>query len=214
MAPAELYGLILAGGKSSRMGQEKALLNYHGEAQGHYCLHLLKKCVGSIFLSCRAEQWEDSLFQETFREMPVIFDGCQDRGPMSGLLAAMEEYPSMAWLVMACDMPNVTQELVCKLISQRDAQRLATGFHYREETGNILFEPLFAIYEPTCLSQLQKRAQEQRYSLHAWLEQAYAERQIHSVELYAEEASLLMSLNTPDEASRFLHRDTQGPSVP
>ena len=56
MKTPPLYGLVLAGGKSSRMNQEKAKLSYHGKAQYLVCHDLLKQHCEKVFISARRDQ--------------------------------------------------------------------------------------------------------------------------------------------------------------
>ena len=134
-----LYGLILAGGFSKRMGQDKALLNYHGKPQIEYVYELLNACCVQIFLSKRPDQ-------KNYKNIPVIDDTVEFSkiGPLGGILSAMKAYPQMSWLVMACDLPFVTKETLDYLIQNRHSQKLATAF---KSSTDGLPEPLCAIWE-------------------------------------------------------------------
>ncbi len=98
-----LYGLVLAGGKSRRMGQDKALLARGEQSQLAYVVHLLKEQIDRVFVSARAEQ-KNEAERSQFEQ---IIDRYQDMGPIAGILSAMDEYPDVDWLVVACDLPNV-----------------------------------------------------------------------------------------------------------
>src|ERR1051325_10550351 len=95
-----LCGLVLAGGKSERMGSDKGLLNVHGEPMREYMLAQLRVVCTKAFTSCRLEQqippWMD----------PII-DGSFTSGPLNGLLSAFDRNPHCAWLAVAVDMPYV-----------------------------------------------------------------------------------------------------------
>lgn len=143
----ELYGLILAGGESSRMGSDKSLLNYHGLPQAEYLYHLAKSLNLPSFISCRSGQIE----RLKLSELPVITDRFTGFGPLGGILSAMATYPDKAWLVMACDLPLLTSETLNDLIRARDPQKLATAYFNQERKQ---FEPLFAIYEPGIYSRM------------------------------------------------------------
>ena len=90
-----MNALILIGGKSSRMGTDKGLLNYHGKPQREYLFDLAKKYCTEVYFSCRAEQ--------QFSEQSII--DTYSLGPMGGILSAFDFNPNTAWLVVACDMP-------------------------------------------------------------------------------------------------------------
>lgn len=143
----ELRGLVLAGGKSSRMGHDKALIDYHGLPQAKHLLQTMESLNIQSYLSCR----EDQLNRNGLADLSVITDRFLDFGPLGGILSAMAQYPDHAWLVIACDLPFVTDEKISELISERDALKQATAFFNQERKQ---FEPLFAIYEPSIYSRM------------------------------------------------------------
>lgn len=135
------YGLVLAGGRSARMGRDKATLDYHGRPQIDVCFDLLSACCARVFLSNRADQ-EDA---PGHRHLPQLHDREPGLGPMGGLLAALEAHPDEAWLVVACDLPFLRREVLDDLLARRDPARAATAFRSRHDG---LPEPLCAVYEP------------------------------------------------------------------
>lgn len=135
-----LYGLVLAGGKSQRMGEDKGLINYHGQPQREYLYQLLKPHCEQTFLSCRPDQRT---------EMPAGYDLLPDSflglGPYGAILSAFRQAPEAAWLVVACDLPLVDLPALKELIGQRNPSRLATAFHNPETNFP---EPLITLWEP------------------------------------------------------------------
>ncbi len=142
---AKLYGLVLSGGKSTRMGTDKGLIEYHGVPQREYLYHILSQVCEDTFISLREEQ-EDELPAV----MKTIVDLNEFKGPYNGLLSAHKKYPEVAWLVLACDLPLMDLDALNELISQRDSTKQATAFALKE---NPLPEPLCAIWEPLALQQ-------------------------------------------------------------
>lgn len=147
----KLNGLVLAGGKSSRMGREKALIAYHGLPQGRFCYQMLNAVCEHVYLSGRAEQLAEPEFQASLGDLPMLTDDYAEIGPLSGLLTAMEQVPGCAWLVLACDMPLVDAAVIQALMAARNPDRLVTVFEpFRNQSGSRI-EPLCAVYEPACL---------------------------------------------------------------
>lgn len=134
-----LYGLILAGGKSQRMGEDKGLIQYGGKCQIDRCLDLLNAFSSNNALSVRYDQYPEDMFPC----LPRIYDK-DSFGPLSGILSAFEKIKDVAWLVLACDLPGLDRRTVQKLCEERDSDFLATVFC---RDGDFL-EPLCAIYEP------------------------------------------------------------------
>jgi molybdopterin-guanine dinucleotide biosynthesis protein A len=145
---APLYGLVLAGGRSSRMGRDKAALEYHGRAQLQRAHDLLEKLVTRTFISVRADQTADPL-RARFAQ---IVDAGDVEGPAAGISAAQKVHPEAAWLVLACDLPWLDIATLQLLIARRDPTRMATAFRSRHDG---LPEPLCAIYEPAAAPALQ-----------------------------------------------------------
>jgi molybdenum cofactor guanylyltransferase len=146
---APLYGLVLAGGRSSRMGSDKAALQYHGRAQLDRAHDLIGKLVARTFVSVRADQASDPL---RARYAQIIDDGDME-GPAAGISAAQKAHPDAAWLVLACDLPWLDIATLQHLIARRDPARMATAFR---SSHDGLPEPLCAIYEPAAASALQE----------------------------------------------------------
>ena len=138
---APLYGLVLAGGRSSRMGQDKAALQAGGRAQLERAMELLAPRVARSFISVRSDQRSDPL-RGRFEQ---IADTRENLGPIAGILAAQERFPDCAWLVLACDLPLLDGATLDFLLRGRAPARLATAFR---SSHDGLPEPLCAVYEP------------------------------------------------------------------
>lgn len=134
-----LKGLILAGGKSSRMGKDKGLLPLHGLPLRISLYQTLRQAgLTDVYISCREDQLPD------LGHFPGIVDIFPDTGPLGAILSAFEKDPTSAWLVLACDMPLIRVETIRQLIAARNPAKAATVFS--DESGNL--QPLAAIWEP------------------------------------------------------------------
>jgi molybdenum cofactor guanylyltransferase len=136
-----LQGLVLAGGRSSRMREDKAALTYRRRPQLELAFELLAPFVSRAWVSVREDQRENPLRAG----FPQIVDGPVIEGPIAGIIAAQASDPQAAWLVIACDLPMLDSTTLSELIAGRDASRLATAFR---SASDGLPEPLCAIYEP------------------------------------------------------------------
>jgi len=137
-----LNGLILTGGESTRMKQNKSLLVYHHEAQWLHLYNLLAKQCEKTFVSCAEKN------ESLYVEKPIITDNFIGYGPLSGILSALLTLKNKAILVLACDLPLINEDTIKYLILERDASKMATTFLNPE--SNFL-EPLITIYEPKAL---------------------------------------------------------------
>jgi molybdopterin-guanine dinucleotide biosynthesis protein A len=144
---AAVYGLVLAGGKSLRMQSDKAALAYHGRAQLTEAMRLVTPLVARAFVSVRPDQVHEPL-RAGFAQ---IIDRESDVGPIAGIMAAQEEFPEVAWLVIACDLPFLNAGTLAHLLRARDPAREATAYL---SSHDGLPEPLCAIYEPASRASL------------------------------------------------------------
>ena len=140
MSADAIYGLILAGGSSSRMRRDKASLKYHGKAQLDRIVELARRHVGKVFVSVRADQTLDP----TRAQYPMIVDSVDGQGPIVGIRSALAAHPRAAWLVLACDLPFLSDAAIEALLQARDPKALATAY---TSAHDGLPEPLCAIWE-------------------------------------------------------------------
>lgn len=135
-----LNGLVLAGGKSIRMGTDKDLIKWHGKEQRYYAVDLLKKFCADVFISCRPQQ--EYQIDKAYKTLP---DSFLAMGPFGGILSALRAERDRAWLVVACDLPLLNAKTVEFLISNRNSKVNATTY---ESPHDGLPEPLITIWEP------------------------------------------------------------------
>lgn len=187
-----LYGLLLSGGASQRMRQDKATLAYRGEPQLLRAWHLLEAVTERCFLSVRDSQREDSLRAG----LPQIVDTYDAIGPAAGILSAQERYPEAAWLVLACDLPLLDADTLRGLIAARDPSADATAFISRHDG---LPEPLCAIWEPSTHALLKQRYDAGSYCPRKTLIQS-------RTVLLPAPGEALDNVNTPEEREAMQHR--------
>jgi molybdopterin-guanine dinucleotide biosynthesis protein A len=138
---APLKGLLLSGGRSTRMQQDKAVLAYAGETQLERAMRLLQSRLADVRVSVRADQ----AAEPTRARYPQVVDAGDVQGPIAGIRAAQAADQDAAWLVLACDLPMLDAATLDALIAARDPSRVATAFR---SSHDGLPEPLCAIYEP------------------------------------------------------------------
>ncbi|MEM9385312.1 MAG: NTP transferase domain-containing protein [Pseudomonadota bacterium] len=141
---APLHGLLLVGGRSRRMREDKALLRYREQRTQLSVAHEMLAAVveGSVKLSVREDQREEP---ERARHAQIV-DIPEVQGPASGIRAAQLADPQAAWLVLACDLPRLGLDALRALVVCRDPQADATAF---VSAHDGLPEPLCAIWEPS-----------------------------------------------------------------
>lgn len=134
---APIQGLVLAGGKSTRMGTDKGTLDFYGKNQRDFAIDLLEKNHLKTYLSVRKEQniSIENKVEDTFIGL----------GPFGAICSAFQSNPNVAWLVLATDLPFVNEAVIQKLLKHRNPSKAATTIKGK---GKEFPEPLITIWEP------------------------------------------------------------------
>lgn len=185
-----LYGLVLAGGKSVRMGRDKGAITWHGQEQRYYMTELLQHICEDVFISCRPEQQNE--IDNNYKTLPDTYEG---GGPLVAILSAFRERPDVAWLVVACDLPLLDVPTLEYLVANRDAKAIATTF---ESPFDQLPEPLITIWEPASYAVLLAHVAEgYKCPRKALIRNSEL---VHI--LVPPDADRLMNANTPEDATK------------
>ncbi|MDN6599896.1 MAG: molybdenum cofactor guanylyltransferase, partial [Tetragenococcus koreensis] len=147
MNPKDVTGVILCGGKSKRMGFDKALINFNGQYVLEETALTLKKIFPNVLLVTDHKQKFPTrlLANHVFLEDEFI-----QKGPLGGLVTALRHIDTPYLFLVACDIPSITVTKISQL------------FEYVEDEQVILFsgeklETLFAFYHRSCLPQFEKQ---------------------------------------------------------
>ena len=132
---APVKGLVLVGGKSTRMGTDKSTLNYHGKPQKEYAKGLLENNNLETFYSVLDKSEKENEIHDTFLNL----------GPFGGICSAFQKDPNSAFLVLATDLPFINNEVIQKLLKHRNPSKVATTIKGKNKEFP---EPLITIYEP------------------------------------------------------------------
>lgn len=203
-AAAPVYGLVLAGGRSTRMRRDKAALEYAGRNQLERAVELLTHRVERVFVSVRADQTGDPL-RARFAQ---IVDSGEVEGPIAGIIAAQARHPEVAWLVLACDLPLLDEVTLEHLLHSRHPGRQTTAYR---SSHDGLPEPLCAIYEPSSREALRAYVASGRDCPRKFLVGT------DTVLLDQPEPRALDNVNTPTEYGSAIHRlqrSTDSPASP
>lgn len=172
-------GLVLTGGKSTRMGADKATLEYYGKPQREHVKSLLEKEGLESFYSVR----------NSSNSLEEIHDTFLDLGPFGGICSAFQKDPNSAWFVLATDVPFVDEKLIQFVLENRNPSKVATAVKGK---GKQFPEPLITIYEPKAYPMLLQ-----------YLAQGYScprKMLINSdIEVLEIDDALIRNINTPEE---------------
>jgi molybdopterin-guanine dinucleotide biosynthesis protein A len=185
-----INGLILAGGESSRMGSDKAMLSYFGRPQLEHLHDLLSPCCEKTFTSVKRNS-------QTSSAINPLADQFELNSPLNGILSAFATNPKSAWLTLPVDMPYIDSEAISFLLANRDTAKAATCFY---DSDGDKPEPLFAIWESLAYPLLEKYFRGNGKSVRGFL-------MSHEVKLLkAPDPKIHININNPEDYDLFKKR--------
>ncbi|MDR9502518.1 MAG: molybdenum cofactor guanylyltransferase [Desulfurivibrionaceae bacterium] len=162
---ADTAGVILAGGKSSRFGSNKALALFQDKALISHAGDLLASLFGEILLVTNSPETYD------FLGWPMTGDIFPGAGPLAGIHAALNKVAAPQLFVLGCDMPLVQEDLIRLLCAEAEE-----GWDAVVPELSRGLEPLCALYGKSCLPQVAQNLREGRCQLHRLFEQLHTKR--------------------------------------
>ncbi len=146
-------GIILAGGKSSRFGSNKALFEYQGKKLVEYSVETLQPLCGQLLLSTN----EPEIF--SFTGLPTVADLFPGSGPVAGIHACLKQSTTEHHLVIGCDLPWLETPLFDFILQNSFGQQVVMPMH------KGLKETMASYYHKSCTTALEKALQEKRYKI-------------------------------------------------
>ena len=156
---SRIFGCVLIGGGSTRMGKPKHLLPCAEDSREtwlHNTVRVLQQTCEQVVLAGRGTVPED------LQGLPTIADPPDFGGPMAGLLAAMRWAPRAGWMLAACDLPCLSEKAVRWILAQRAAGVWAV---LPRVANSSRVEPLLAWYDFRCRPVLESMALSDRHAL-------------------------------------------------
>jgi molybdopterin-guanine dinucleotide biosynthesis protein A len=192
-----LVGFAVAGGRSERMGRDKALLPWGGTDLLGHALRRLGAVTSDVRILC------GPVPRYNERAVPLVPDRVADAGPIAGLLAALESAPGDPVMLLAVDLPLVPIPLLSQLVS------LAPGFDAVVPVSAGGEEPLCAVYGPGCLEPVLRRVAEGELKMTAfWTDVRVREVGPGELARFGEPNTVFHNVNTAADYS--LTRARQG----
>jgi molybdenum cofactor guanylyltransferase len=141
----DMTGIILAGGKNTRMGTNKAFLEIDGSRLIDKTINIYREIFSEIFIVTN-----DPLSYIEFNDTVIVTDIYKGKGPLGGIYTGLFYSKNDFAFISACDMPYLNKDFIIYLTEQPDkfdivVPQLSEGF-----------QPLHAIYSQNCLSHIKK----------------------------------------------------------
>ena len=179
--------IILAGGKSSRMGTDKALLKYQGKTFVENLYDNLKGICSEVIISSNNPDIK-------IEGAKTVADEIQDIGPMGGLYTCLKQSKTNFNIVVSVDTPFVSAELLTEIYEQSQNYDISIIEH------NKKIHPLIGVYHKNILKILESEIKAEKYKVIKFLEKT--KHQVISVDnSYKDE---LLNINNPGDYKRLL----------
>ncbi len=188
-----LYGLVMCGGKSSRMGNDKSRIIYHKKEQQYHLYDMLQLICKNVFISCNNEQQRNIDSSFNFIVDENVYSNI---GPLGGILSAFKKETTANFLVVGCDYPYLTTEVIKGFVESIKTNTIAAAFYNDKEN---LYEPLLAFYSNKCLPAFIDMFAENNYSLQYFL------RTIDAPKYIIDNMEILKSIDDESEMKIVKH---------
>jgi len=143
---SDITVIILAGGKSSRMGQDKGLMLVNEKPMIQHVLEVAKQITSQIIIVANNSGYKQFGF-------PVYKDDFQDKGPLSGIYTGLKNSTTLYNLVLSCDIPFIQKDLLVFLLSSSQGNEITVSL----QDGKL--HPLIAVYTKNCESSMLEKIQ-------------------------------------------------------
>lgn len=189
-----IHALILAGGQSTRMGTDKALLLIEGKPLLYRLASQTVAFAQTVTIAIDSPQRE-SLYRKALgdlvQQVNFVADEFPGCGPLSGLHAGLSAIADGYVFVIACDMPQVSAPLLQQLLSRIDSG--ADVIHTADQ-------PFHALYQARIASQVKAALEAKDYRLMGLL------NRLHTIELApleGDQSTVFTNLNTPEDYNKY-----------
>ena len=200
LAREAVSAVLLCGGRSSRMGADKAQLVWEGRTLLERIAAGLKPQVSAVYLGTGAQPKYEEL------GLPCLLDRGPDLGPLAGLEAALVGSATPWVLLVACDLPGLSPEVTARLFAAPQPGDQVVQFGSLEAP-----EPLCALYHRSVLGAVRGALQAGRRRMTSFLNQDACDPiQVRWVPLPDSLRSDLRNVNAPEEWSRWQAEQSQG----
>ena len=182
-----ITGIILSGGKSSRMGTDKGFLTLNGKHFVQYSIDALKPLVSEIIIVSDHNKYNTLGYRR-------ITDTIKNEGPVAGILAGLEASKTKYNIVLSCDIPLIHSEILQKLLIEADAENDIIQI---ESQGKSM--PLIALYKKSCATIFKTLIEQDERRLRV----AVNSCKVKNVVLEASEQKATINVNTKEELKQL-----------
>ena len=179
-------GFVLAGGKSSRMGSDKGLMDFKGKSLISYSIEALLPICHSVTIISNNPRYGDL-------EYSLQEDLIKNKGPLAGIYTGLVCSETEKNIFLSCDTPFLSSSLLSYLIDQSTNYDAVIPFHQHQA------HPLIALYTKNCQRIFKERIQQNKLKVKDAIELVKTNKVDLSSELPFFDERMLSNINTKKE---------------
>lgn len=184
-----ITGVILAGGKSSRMGTDKGVLELNGKKIIEHIIYSIQPVVDEIIIISNTANYN-------YLGLKVYSDIIKECGPLAGIHTALTHSSTERNLVVSCDIPFINSELLSYIVENAGGCEVAIPVH----KGNT--EPLCAVYSKNCTDRFEELISKNVLKMHNVFHHFITKEIFISEKQYFYHPKLFVNINTPAELDK------------
>lgn len=200
-------GVILAGGKSRRMGENKALLQLGGDSLIGHVIRRMRLVTNELLLIT------NSPAEYTHLDLPMYADIVPNTGALGGIYTGLTHASHDSVLCVACDSPFFVPKLLTYLVSVLAEYDAVMPYITHRDKTHLTLQTLCAAYSKSCLSIIERMLQESELRVHALQEWAHIKRIPPEIwQRFDPNGMSFFNINTPedfDSATSYIRSQTQ-----
>lgn len=176
---SQITGIVLAGGRSSRFGSNKALAVVDGQSFLHKSLDILKPFCSHILISGNYVEYEEYGY-------PLIKDIIPELGPMGGIYTALKQAETPYILFLTCDMPAMTGLLLEQLLEDNNQDDIVV---WQQEDGTLQLFP--SLFDSSVLSVVERHVFNRQLSIRSLFDEVI----IRKIPIRKEDKAAFLNIN-------------------
>lgn len=191
-----LKTLILCGGKSTRMGQDKGSMQIQGRTWVQQAIRAAQIAKSEVYLSVNSDQL--ALYKKEIPDANFILDEYKYiEGPLKGIFSAHSKYPQSDWLVLACDMPKLTSRTILALLKAYNGDK-SFDFYVFKDAQIQPFPGIFAASALKSVSEALKIEKPETNSVKGLLDKG----NVQIVSVPDGKSTEMVNVNDPEDLKR------------
>ena len=183
----KVTGIVLAGGRSRRMGEDKSLMKLNGKSLVEYSIDALKHLCDKVIVSSNNPHYE-------FTGCEVWPDELPDQAPIIGIYSSLKRSETETNIFLSCDIPLMSTSMIGYLLAKSENHDITVPIH---DNGQI--EPLCGIYKKSSAGILKEFIDRGNYRLSECLSSASAHFVPVDFQIPCNTPNLFLNINTPDD---------------